>query len=159
MRFFRFASCVFSAFLARVIAIGPQYALDFSVGAVVARHARPIEKDACMSFAEWLKSLVSTRGKTLSMYRNGMVKANRRDYKGAIADYSAAIESPEIPPDVKAMAIYNRALAYSAIHQDDKAADDLKTVLATPDLPDNIRTAAQQRRERIRRRGEEDANA
>jgi hypothetical protein len=112
-----------------------------------------------MSFAEWLKSLVSTRGKTLSIYRSGMAKANRRDYKGAIADYSAAIESPEIPPDVKAMAIYNRALAYSAIHQDDKAADDLATVLAMPGLPENIMTAAQQRRERIRRRGEEDANA
>jgi hypothetical protein len=112
-----------------------------------------------MSLKDWLKSLVSTRGKTLSLYRSGMVKANCRDYKGAIADYSAAIESPEIPPDVKAMAIYNRALAYSAIHQDDKAADDLAMVLATPDLPDNIRTAAQQRRERIRRRGEEDANA
>ncbi|MCL4202382.1 MAG: hypothetical protein KJ000_07795 [Pirellulaceae bacterium] len=112
-----------------------------------------------MSLTDWLKSLFTTRGKSLSLYRSGMAKANRRDYNGAIADYSEAIQSPHVPPDVRAMAIYNRALAYSAIHEDEHAAEDLAAVLATPDLPDNIRLAAQQRRERIRRRGEDDKDA
>ncbi len=36
-----------------------------------------------------------------------MVRANKRDYDGAIADYSAAIRASDIPTDVKAMALYN----------------------------------------------------
>jgi len=107
-----------------------------------------------MSFATWLKSLFSHRGKALSQYRSGMAKAKKGDYAGAVADYSAAIEAPEIPADVKAMALYNRALAYSAMDQDDKAAEDLAALLEVPGLPENIATAAQQRRERIRRRNE-----
>jgi tetratricopeptide (TPR) repeat protein len=108
-----------------------------------------------MSFTNWLKSFFSHRGKTLALYRRGMAKANKRDYDGAIADYSAAIAEPHIPADVKAMAIYNRALAYSAIDEDDSAAEDLEALLEMPGLPENIRTAAQQRRERVRRRSED----
>ena len=53
------------------------------------------------------------------------------------------------------MAIFNRALAYSAIDEDDSAAEDLATLLEMPGLPENIHTAAQQRRERVRRRNED----
>lgn len=88
-----------------------------------------------------------------------MAKARRRDFPGAIADYSAAIESPTIPADVKAMALYNRALAYSAVDDHAKAADDLAAVLEMPKLPENIKTAATERRERIRRRDEKSKNA
>ena len=68
-----------------------------------------------------------------------MAKANKRNYEDAIADYSAAIRMPNIPADVKAMALYNRALAYSAIHQDARAADDLAAVLEMPGLPATVR--------------------
>jgi len=61
-----------------------------------------------MNLTSWVKSCFSRRGKALSLYRSGMGKANKRDYGGAIADYSAAIQAPNIPKDVKAMAIYNR---------------------------------------------------
>jgi hypothetical protein len=105
-----------------------------------------------MSFTTWVKSWFSHRGKALSLYRSGMAKANKCDYDGAIADYSAAIRAPQIPPDVKAMAIYNRALAYSAIHEDERAAEDLAAVLEMPGLPAKLRTHAQQRRELIRQR-------
>ena len=105
-------------------------------------------------FSTWLKSWLSHRGKALALYRSGMAKANKRDYEGAIADYSAAIAAPRIPDDVRAMAIYNRALAYSATQQDDKAAEDLAALQGMPGLPENIKTAVQQRRERIRRRTE-----
>lgn len=109
-----------------------------------------------MSFTIWLKSIFSHRGKALSQYRSGMAKAKKHDYAGAVVDYSAAIEAPQIPADVKAMALYNRALAYSAIGEDAQAAEDLAAIQAMPELPENIRTAAQQRRERIRRREEKD---
>ena len=105
-----------------------------------------------MGFATWIKSCFTHRGKAISLYRIGMAKANKGDYSGAIADYSAAIDAPHIPADVKAMALYNRALAYSAVHEDAKAASDLAAVLAMPGLSENVKTAAQQRRERIRRR-------
>jgi hypothetical protein len=81
-----------------------------------------------------------------------MVKARGGDYRGAIADYSEAILSPQIPADVKGMATYNRALAYAAINEDKKAADDLAAMLNMPGLPENIVAEARQRRERIRRR-------
>ena len=42
-----------------------------------------------MSFMNWLKSCLSQRGKALSLYQSGMAKANKRDYGGAIADYSS----------------------------------------------------------------------
>src|SRR4051794_18178434 len=105
-----------------------------------------------MSLMRWVMSLLSHRGKSLSLYRAGMAKANKRDYAGAIADYSAAIKMRDIPDDVKAMATYNRALAYSATHQDAKAAEDLAAVLDMPGLSSKIKTEAQQRRDRIRRR-------
>lgn len=83
-----------------------------------------------------------------------MAQANKNNYAGAIADYSAAIETPDIPADVKAMAIYNRSLAYSAIHEDAKAAEDLSTMLKMPGLSERVRTEAARRRERIRKRDE-----
>ena len=81
-----------------------------------------------------------------------MAKAKKGDFAGAISDYSATVQDPSIPPDVLGMALYNRALAYSAVQEDQKAADDLKKVLSIPGLPDNIKVAASQRRERLRRR-------
>ena len=83
-----------------------------------------------------------------------MAKANERDYDGAIADYSDAIRAPHVPTDVKAMALYNRALAYSAIHEHERSAEDLRAVLEMPGLPKKVKREAQERRERIRRRDE-----
>lgn len=105
-----------------------------------------------MGLIRWLSSFLSPRGKALSLYRAGMEKARKNDYFGAIQDYSAAIDAAGVPNDVKGMATYNRALAYAAIDEDKKAADDLAAMLAIPGLPDNIVTQARQRRERIRRR-------
>lgn len=107
-----------------------------------------------MSLTRWVMSWLTHRGKALSLYRTGMAKANKRDYVGAIADYSAAIGSPDIPTDVKAMATYNRALAYSAIHEDAKAAADLSALLEMPGLSETIKLEASRRRERIRMRDE-----
>ena len=112
-----------------------------------------------MSLTEWLKGCFSHRGKALSLYRAGMAKAKKRDYGGAIEDYSAAIEASAVPNDVKAMSLYNRALAYSAIAEHTNAAEDLAAVLEMPSLPENIRKAATDRRERIRRREEKRPNS
>jgi tetratricopeptide (TPR) repeat protein len=81
-----------------------------------------------------------------------MVKAKKGDFAGAILDYTAAIKTSGIPNDVLGMALYNRALAYSAVDENEKAAEDLSKVLNMPGLPENIKVAASQRQERIRRR-------
>jgi hypothetical protein len=105
-----------------------------------------------MSILDWMKSKFSRRAHLLTRYRRGMTKAKNGDFAGAIVDYTAAVEGQGIPDDVLGMALYNRALAFSAIHEDEKAADDLTKVLGMPGLPERIKTAASQRRERIRRR-------
>jgi Tfp pilus assembly protein PilF len=105
-----------------------------------------------MNILTWLKSLFSRRERSLAVYRSGMVKAKKGDFAGAIVDYTQTLEAKNTPPDVVAMAMYNRALAYSAIHEDAKAAQDLKNVLAMPSLPESIKVAASQRQERVRRR-------
>ena len=100
----------------------------------------------------WIKSLLTHRGKALSLYRAGLASANKGDHHGAIANYSAAIRDPGTPVDVKGMALYNRSLAYTAIEDDEKAAEDLSAMLEIPGLPDNVKSKAHQRRERIKRR-------
>ena len=105
-----------------------------------------------MNILNWFKSIFSRRELALARYRSGMAKAKKENYSGAIEDYTASIRAPGIPIDVKAMALYNRALAYSAMHDTDNANKDLAEVLKIPGLPENIRTAAGQRQERLRRR-------
>lgn len=105
-----------------------------------------------MAGFQWLTGLFSRRGRSLALYRSGMEKAKRKDYFGAIKDYSKAIEDPRTPADVKGMATYNRALAYAAVHEDNRAAEDLAAMLNMPGLPENVLTEARQRRERLRKR-------
>jgi hypothetical protein len=105
-----------------------------------------------MKIVDWLKSGFSSRAKFMSLYRNGMSKAKKGDFAGAVLDYTYAIDAPDISNDILGMALYNRALAYSAIHECDKAAEDLTRALLIPGLPENIKVAAIQRQERIRRR-------
>lgn len=68
-----------------------------------------------MNIFNWLKSLLTSRGKAMSLYRRGMAKAERHDNEGALGDYTATIEMSTAPADVKAMAFYNRAISRVAI--------------------------------------------
>jgi hypothetical protein len=56
---------------------------------------------------------------------------------------------------VRARSLFNRALAYSAMHDDQKALADLDTLLAQPDVPENVKTAARAQLFRVRKRSEE----
>ncbi len=55
----------------------------------------------------------STRGKAMAMYKRGMEKAGVRNLDGAITDYTNVVDMKGAPEDVIAMALLNRALAYS----------------------------------------------
>lgn len=104
-----------------------------------------------MRFSYWLKSLFSSRGKALSLYRRGMARAKKQDHEGAIDDYTTTIGLPHTPPDVKAMALYNRALVYAAHEDHPKALDDLHLVLTMAATPEDIKTEARRKLERMKR--------
>ena len=55
---------------------------------------------------------------------------------------------------VKARALFNRALAHSAMKNDDQALKDLQEVLVSPNLPENVQTAARAQLARVRKRAE-----
>jgi hypothetical protein len=86
------------------------------------------------------------------MFKRGVEKAENRDLQGAIADYTAVIDLKGAPPDVIAMALFNRALAYSREHNDTKATADLDRVLAMPGATRKVISAAHEKLHRMRRR-------
>ncbi len=105
-----------------------------------------------MGILTWLKGRFSRRAKHIALYRHGMLKAKKGDFVGAVSDYTTVLNIEGLSNDVRGMALYNRALAYSSMHENEKAAEDLALASSIPDLPENIRLAARQRQERIRRR-------
>jgi hypothetical protein len=94
----------------------------------------------------------SSRGKATALYRRGMQKAGDRDLEGAIDDYTAVVEMKGAPPDVIAMALLNRALAYSRVHDDAKATIDLDRVIAMPGATQQVIDAAHEKLHRMKRR-------
>ena len=78
-----------------------------------------------MNAFNWLSDRFSNRGQPLPLYKRGMAKAEKHDHQGAIDDYTMVIGMPETPADVKAMALYNRALVHVATGDDRKGVDDL----------------------------------
>lgn len=104
-----------------------------------------------MNLIHWLFGRFSDRARALSSYRQGMAKAKRHDHEGAIEAYTATIGMEATPADVKAMALYNRALVYVALGDDGKGADDLDAVLAmnAAMVNVNIKTMARQKLARM----------
>ena len=104
-----------------------------------------------MQFLERLKEWYSGRGKALSRYRRGMERAKLQDHAGAIDDYTAAINMPQVPPDVKAMALFNRALILASDGDNPLARNDLNRVLAMAETPADVRTEARRKLVRMER--------
>ncbi|MHB0959856.1 MAG: hypothetical protein ACYC0X_29980 [Pirellulaceae bacterium] len=94
----------------------------------------------------------SSRGKATALYKRGMQKAGDRDLDGAIEDYSAVVEMKGAPADVVAMALLNRALAYSRVHDETKATVDLDRVIAMKGATQQVIDAAHEKLHRMKRR-------
>lgn len=110
-----------------------------------------------MSILSWATGCFSPRGRALSLYRRGMIKAKRDDSLGAISDYTAAIGFADLPKDVEAMLLYNRALAFVAIGDNQKGGSDLDSLLAMAEAPVNMKTMARQKLARMEARTEREA--
>src|SRR4051812_4697046 len=52
----------------------------------------------------------------------------------------------------KARALFNRALAHSAMKNDEQAVKDLQAALASPNLPENVQSAARAQLARVKKR-------
>ena len=84
-----------------------------------------------------------------------MNKATNGEHEAAIQDYTAALLIANIKPEIKAMAHFNRALAYVASKDKSKAVQDLIAVLdMDADLP-SVKKMAKQKLVRIDRRASE----
>jgi hypothetical protein len=105
-----------------------------------------------VNFFGWITDRFFIRGRAMSVYRRGMARARRQDCQGAILQYSTVVDMPGVPGDVKAMALYNRALALSAAGSGPRGIADLNEVIAMESTPVNVRTMARQALARIESR-------
>lgn len=106
-----------------------------------------------MNLFDWIVGCFSTRRKSLGIYRRGISKAKRRQHDAAIEHYTTVIGIPGVPEDVKAMSLFNRALAYVTV-DDRRGVEDLNTVLAMPGAPTHIKTEAVRKLARMQQRAE-----
>lgn len=105
-----------------------------------------------MNFLSWWRNLGGVRNAGLALYKRGMDQANQHHDVNAMTSYSEVIELLDIPEDVRAMALYNRALLHVNNKNYAKAQDDLNEILALSGPLHQIKTAARQKLERMKRR-------
>ena len=105
-----------------------------------------------MNFFKRLTRGNSVHDVVLSLYKRGLASAMKHDQKGARDAYTAAIDMPDAPTDLRAMALYNRALLYAATKEIPKAIQDLNAVLAMTTPPHKVKSAARRKLDRMQRR-------
>jgi hypothetical protein len=105
-----------------------------------------------MNLFGWLIWPRSVRREVMSFYKEGIACAEKHDAQGAMAAYTSAIETADSPEDVKAMALYNRALLFAAAGNTERALADLQTVIDLPIPQHDVKVAARRRVDRLRHR-------
>ncbi len=105
-----------------------------------------------MNIWNWFRSRISDRSKALLLYHRGMTRAKHQDHAGAFDDYTATISMHGVPPDIKAMALFNRALVLAADGDNLRALEDLKMVLSIPETADEVRTETRRKLVRMERK-------
>ena len=105
-----------------------------------------------MSILGRLTGLFSRSGRDDSLLLEAMEHAKAKRPEKALAIYDALIAAPGTRSEVKARALFNRALAHSSLGHDDKALADLEQVLAMPNLPENVQNAARAQVVRVQKR-------
>ncbi len=89
--------------------------------------------------------------KNEQIYNRAIERAKRHDFAEAIADYTAVIDDEATAQNMRAMALVNRAKAYSAIKSHEKAHADLAAALAMPQAPAAVKDAAKEKLKRMKR--------
>lgn len=112
-----------------------------------------------MNIFKWLIGRSSIRNGAMSLYKRGLARVEKQDPHGAMDAFTSAIELPNAPDDVKAMALYNRALLFTGTGDLSKALADLNAVMTMPAALRSIKSAARRRLDRIQRQKESAATA
>jgi hypothetical protein len=100
----------------------------------------------------WLKNRMSTQSHAMWLYRRGMVHAKLHKNRLAVADYTTVVEMEGVSADLRAMALYNRALVrHTEAADESQAIDDLKQILEMADAPEQIKTEARRKLVRMQR--------
>ena len=105
------------------------------------------------SFWSRLRGLLGGGSSAEAYLQRGMEKANRKDSAGAIHEYTYVIDMPHAPEELRAMALYNRALVYAADSNPAIARRDLELVATMETAPERVRNSAREKLKRIDRRG------
>ncbi len=87
----------------------------------------------------------SRRRQAMALYQRAMAIANEHDRTAALADYTAVIEMPYSPADIRAMALYNRSIVYATSHDDANAIRDLRKILETSRAAANVQLEARRK--------------
>jgi tetratricopeptide (TPR) repeat protein len=104
-----------------------------------------------MSFLSRLTGLFSRKGRDDRLLSEAMEHAKAKRPEKALAIYDSLIAA-DSRSEVKARALFNRALAHSSLNDDEKALADLEQVLAMHDIPENVQNAAKAQLLRVRKR-------
>lgn len=105
-----------------------------------------------MSFLSRLTGLFTRGGRDDGLLREAMEHAKAKRPEKALEIYDSLVAAPDTRSEVKARALFNRALAHSALDHDEKAVADLERVLAMPHVPENVQNAAKSQLVRVRKR-------
>lgn len=79
-------------------------------------------------------------------------QAKKGEPSKALVIYDELLKKPSIDETTRASALFNRALAHSSLKNDVQALVDLKQLLALPNLPENVQTAARSQLARVSKR-------
>lgn len=107
-----------------------------------------------MSLWQRFTRMFSQGGRQESALLRAIDLAQTKNPKEAIAIYDGLINNPGTDPELKARALFNRALAYSSVKDDTQAIVDLQAVLSMPRVPENVREAARSQMARVKKREE-----
>ena len=105
-----------------------------------------------MGLLQKIAGLFTRGGRDEALLLQGVELAKAKKPTEAIAIYDKLLKSGGTSGETRARALFNRALAYSAMDDDKKALADLEAVLKLPDLPDNVQSAARTQIARVKRR-------
>lgn len=105
------------------------------------------------SFWSGLRGMLGGGSSAEAYLQRGMDKAKRKDNAGAIHEYTYVIDMPHAPEELRAMALFNRALVYAADNNPVVARRDLELVAAMETAPERVRNSAREKLKRIDRRG------